>query len=142
MGVTTGSWLVDRSALVWMPRAADPGGWSQLIARGLVRIAALTRLEVGYSARNADDHRRGFDEPPLSSMPVVFATPPVEERALEVQRLLAGRGQHRALSVPDLMVCATAEVNGLTVLHVDKDFELIAAITGQPVERLSLRDER
>ena len=26
----------------------------------------------------------------------------------------------------------------LTVLHVDKDFDLIASITGQPVERLAL----
>jgi hypothetical protein len=26
----------------------------------------------------------------------------------------------------------------LTVLHVDKDFDLIAGVTGQPVERLAL----
>ena len=26
---------------------------------------------------------------------------------------------------------------GLTVLHLDKDFEIIADITGQPVERLN-----
>ena len=32
----------------------------------------------------------------------------------------------------------SAELSQLTVLHVDKDFELIAELTGQPVERLSL----
>jgi hypothetical protein len=26
---------------------------------------------------------------------------------------------------------------GLTVLHVDEDFELIASLTGQPTERLT-----
>jgi predicted nucleic acid-binding protein len=33
---------------------------------------------------------------------------------------------------------ATAELAGLTVLHNDKDFELIAAITDQPTEQLDL----
>ena len=36
---------------------------------------------------------------------------------------------------------AVAERAGLTVLHVDKDFDLIAAITGQPVERLRLPED-
>jgi predicted nucleic acid-binding protein len=46
--------------------------------------------------------------------------------------------QHRAPSVPDLLVAATAELAGRTVLHVDQDFELIARITGQPLERLAV----
>ncbi|MEX0659012.1 MAG: hypothetical protein WD080_07760 [Egibacteraceae bacterium] len=36
------------------------------------------------------------------------------------------------MSVPDLIVAATAELAGLTVLHLDKDFDLIAAVTSQP----------
>ena len=48
------------------------------------------------------------------------------------------RGHHRAPSIPDLLIAAVAEVHGFTVLYVDKDFELIAGITGQPLERLSL----
>jgi len=36
-----------------------------------------------------------------------------------------------------LLVAATAEINHHTVLHVDKDFELIADLTGQAVERLN-----
>ena len=71
-------------------------------------------------------------------MPIEYQTPATEERALEVQMLLADHGQHRAPSVPDLIVAATAELAGLTVLHVDKDFELIARLTGQPVERLAV----
>lgn len=48
------------------------------------------------------------------------------------------RGQHRAPSVPDLLITATAELSGLTVLHLGKDFEVIAEITGQLIERLSM----
>jgi hypothetical protein len=45
--------------------------------------------------------------------------------------MLADRSQHRAPSIPDLLVAALAEISGLTVLALDKDFELIAQITGQ-----------
>jgi predicted nucleic acid-binding protein len=60
------------------------------------------------------------------------------DRALEVLGLLADHGQHRAPSIPDLLIAATAELAGLTVLHRDKDFELIAALTGQPLEKIAL----
>ncbi|HEX9766156.1 MAG TPA: hypothetical protein VGA36_05300 [Nitriliruptorales bacterium] len=38
--------------------------------------------------------------------------------------------------MPDLLIAATAELAGLVVLHLDKDFDLIADVTGQPVECL------
>ncbi len=66
-------------------------------------------------------------------------TPAIEDRAVEVLTLLADRGQHRAPSVPDLIVAATAELAGLTVLHLDKDFDVIADVTSQSVERLNVR---
>ena len=69
-------------------------------------------------------------------MPVEYATPAIEDRAVTVQLLLADQGHHRAVSVPDLLVAAAAELAGLTVLHDDKDFERIAAVTGQPIEHL------
>jgi predicted nucleic acid-binding protein len=59
---------------------------------------------------------------------------------MAVQALLAYRGQHRAPSVPDLLLAAIGEFADLTVLYVDKDFELIADVTGQPVERLVLAE--
>jgi predicted nucleic acid-binding protein len=69
-------------------------------------------------------------------MPVEYLTPAAEKRAVEVLRSLAGRGQHRAPSIPDLLTAAAAEWGRLTLLHVDKDFELIAGVTGQEVQRL------
>lgn len=40
------------------------------------------------------------------------------------QYRLAAAGSARALSVVDLLVCATAAERGLTILHDDADFEL------------------
>jgi predicted nucleic acid-binding protein len=136
MAVTT--WLIDKSALVRLGASPDAAQWARRIERGLVRITTVTRLEAGYSARSGPDLRAGFREPPLASMPVEYLTPAIEDRAVEILTLLADRGQHRAPSVPDLIIAATAELAGLTVLHVDKDFEVIAEISGQPIERLSM----
>ena len=72
-------------------------------------------------------------------MPVEHLTPAIENRAVEVLTLLADRGQPRAPSIPDLLIAATAELAGLTVLHCDKDFDLIAAITGQPAQWLTIK---
>jgi hypothetical protein len=72
-------------------------------------------------------------------MPVEYLTPAAGKRSLEVLRILAERWQHRALSIPDLLIAATAETARLAVLHVDKDFELIAEITGQETPSLGRR---
>ncbi len=132
------SWLIDKSALVRLAASADATEWASRIERGLVRITTVTRLEVGYSARSGPDLRAGLAQPPLSSMPVEYLTPVIEDRSVEVLTLLADRGLHRAPSVPDLIIAATAELAGLTVLHLDKDFDVIAEITGQPVQRLNV----
>ena len=131
------TWLIDKSALARLAGCPDAAEWAVRIERGLVRITTVTRLETGYSARSGSDLRAGLQQPPLSSMPVEYLTPAIEDRAVEILTLLAGHGQHRAPSIPDLIIAATAELAGLTVLHLDKDFEVIAQITGQPVERLN-----
>ena len=75
---------------------------------------------------------------PIAAMPVEYLTPKIEDRSVEVQLALAQRGQHRAPSIPDLLIAATAELAELIVLHFDKDLQLIAVLTGQPTERLTL----
>ena len=132
------TWLIDKSALVRVAISPDAAEWAGRIERGLVRIATVTRLEAGYSARSGPELRAGLRQPPLSCMPVEYLTPAIEDRAVEVLTLLADRGQHRGPSIPDLIIAAVAELAGLTVLHLDKDFDEIADVTGQPVERLSM----
>lgn len=134
MAVT--DWLIDKSALVRLGDSPDAEEWASRIERGLVRITTVTRLEIGYSARSAAQARSAFSSPPISAMPVEYLTPAIEDRALEVQLMLASKGHHRAPSIPELLIAATAELAGLAVLHLNKDFDLIAKLTGQASERL------
>ncbi len=104
MGVS--AWLVDKSALVRLGQATDAQEWLGRLERGLLHVSAITLLEVGFSARSGADLREAGQRPPLSLMPVEYLTPAVEERALEVQRILADRGQHRA---PLLQICSSQQ---------------------------------
>jgi predicted nucleic acid-binding protein len=61
----------------------------------------------------------------------VPTTEDVCRRALDVQRDLAARSEHRGVKVPDLLIAAAAEAADLTVLHYDADYDRIAAVTGQ-----------
>lgn len=72
-------WLIDKSALARLGASPDADTWASRIERGLVHITTVTRLEVGYSARSASDLRSGLRNPPLSHMPVEYATPSIEE---------------------------------------------------------------
>ncbi|WP_153410150.1 PIN domain nuclease [Nocardia macrotermitis] len=136
MGVT--NWIIDKSALVRVAVSPDGEAWLNRMDQGLVRITTVTHLEIGYSARSGVDLRAGMRRPPLSLLQIEYLTPTVEGRAVEVQAMLADRGHHRAPSAADLLIAAAGEIIGLTVLHLDKDFELIAEVTGQPMERLRI----
>jgi predicted nucleic acid-binding protein len=129
-------WLIDKSALIRLGGSPQRQQWRERIERGLVRVTTVTLLEMAYSARSAADMAAILHQQPLADLPVENVTPGAEKRSLEVLEILAERGQHRAPSIPDLLIAAIAEQARLVVLHVDKDFELIAEITGQPVERL------
>jgi len=132
----TAGWLVDKSAYARLELSPDADGWLDRINRGLVHITTITLLEIGYSALNAEHWSAFQQSPPISLLPVADITPRAERRAVDIQGQLALRGQHRAPSIPDLLIAAVAETAGLTVLHLDKDLELISAVTGQPMERL------
>ena len=134
MAVT--NWLIDKSAYVRLAVSPDADTWITRIERGLVLMSTVTRLEIGYSFRTGREARDQAASPPLLRMPIAYLTPAIEDRAVEVQMSLADRGQHRAPAIADLIVAATAEKSGLVVLAVDKDFDLIADITGQAIETL------
>jgi predicted nucleic acid-binding protein len=131
-------WIIDKSALVRLGRSVEVDLWIERVERGLVRVSCVTLLEVGYSARSARELEAWRSRPPLSSMPVEYLTPRIEDRAVATQARMAELGHHRAPSVPDLLVAAIGELAEFIVLHNDKDFELIASVTGQPTERLAV----
>ncbi|MEQ4302306.1 PIN domain nuclease [Plantactinospora sp. B6F1] len=122
-------YLVDKSALARWPKPAVAPVLDELSDRGLLAVCGAVEIEVIHSARTATDAQRarwllrGFDW---------LATPDeVWDRAIEVQIQALRKGNHRALSMADLLIAATAERHGAIVLHYDGDYDMIAAITGQ-----------
>jgi predicted nucleic acid-binding protein len=95
---------------------------------GQLARAGITDLEVGYGSRNAREWDQ--DKADLSVFELVESSADHMRRARQVQRLLASRSQ-RGRKVPDLLIAAAAEAAGLTLLHYDNDFDLIARVTGQ-----------
>jgi len=59
------------------------------------------------------------------------------DRAMDVWNELVAQGRHRQVKIPDLLIAATAEIEGIGVCHYDADFEVIAAITGLPVRAIA-----
>lgn len=103
-----------------------------LIEGGLVARCVPTDLEAGYASVSPAAHRamRSF----RAAWPLVEMDHPALNRAVEVQDELANRSQHRGIKIADLLIAAAAEAAGLVVLHYDHDFDVIATITGQPVQ--------
>lgn len=124
--------LVDKSAWV---RLADSGvdpRWARLLGSGGLAVTGIAMIEILVGSRTAAEFNR--DRVDLQAIPRVAVTERLVDRAIEVQGLMVPVGTHRAPSPADLILAACAEMTGLTVLHYDKDFDLIAAVTGQPVE--------
>lgn len=98
--------------------------------RGLLCVTGAVEVEILYSARNANEADRlgrwltGFDYLPCPDE--------VWDAALDIQRQAIAKGNHRAFSMADLLIAATAQRHGATVLHYDGDYDQIAAITGYP----------
>ena len=100
---------------------------------GQVGVALVTELEVGDAARSSQDYDATRQDLLDLLIPVTMLLR-AEDRARELQRDLVARGQHRGVSVPDLVLAAVADTEELTILHDDADFDLIASVTGQPTE--------
>ena len=90
------AWLIDKSALTRLGASVEAQEWVTRINRGLVAISTVTLLEVGYSARSSIELSAALGNPPISDMPVEYLAPAIEDRAIEVQRLLAQRGAYFA----------------------------------------------
>lgn len=105
--------------------------WEDVVDAGLLGVCPITELELLYTARNTQ-HRREMVEALTAYYTWVLMPDGVYTRAAEVQELLTQQGKHRSAGPVDLLVAATAELNGRTMLHYDRDFETVAQLTGQP----------
>lgn len=129
MALTGPEYLVDKSALARLANGAVDAVLSPLLADGKVATSGILLLEVLYSARSHTDFVRTRLR--LEGLPFVEVLPRDFTRALDVMEQLARRGQHRAAGLPDLLQAAVAERHGLTLLHYDADYDVVAGITGQ-----------
>lgn len=122
--------LLDTSVLTRLRAPSIVRRIRQLDGGGLARTS-MTDLEIGFSARSADEWDR------LIAALGAFRRIDVEahhfDRARQVQRRLAADGL-RGRKVPDLLIAAVAEATSLIVLHYDADFDHIATVTGQPTQ--------
>lgn len=126
-------YLPDTTVLVLQAR--DTGvqrRFEALLAEGRLAACQVTALEYLNNARTPKTYEELWAA--MHGQRWLDVTTQSMDRALAVHRKLAAKSQHRMFRLPDLIIAATAEVHGATVLHYDADYDRIAAITGQPTE--------
>lgn len=126
------SYLIDNSALARYGQPTVSAALTPLIARGLVGVSIVTELEFGYSSRSPHDYERGREL--LAELLPVGLSPRAEQTARTLQERLVRTGTHRAVALADILIAASALEEGVTILHYDADFDLIAEVTGQATE--------
>ena len=130
--MTPARFLVDTSALVRLLRDIDVRSrWQPQVTAGVMGVCPITELELLYSARSKAEREEWLEL--LSATFAWIAVPDrVFARAAEAQAVMTARGTHRSAGVVDLLLAATAELNGLALVHYDHDFDEIIKVTGQP----------
>jgi predicted nucleic acid-binding protein len=134
--------LIDSSGWIWAernPSAAATGDLLTEIEHGTAGTCDPVRLELLRGVSNL----RQFDtlDARLSALPDT----PVEREAFrlaaDIQRALAKRSgsKHRSIPVVDLLIAGAAIAAEQVIIHRDRDFETIAAITHQPLRWLGPR---
>ena len=127
------SYLADTSALARLRHRAVATVLGPLIEAGLVATCGVIEFELGWATRTATE----FDQLRADRDTGYEWLATLDEdwrRALDIQATLWRSGQIRAVGFPDLLVAAVAERERVSVLHYDGDYDLIAHITGQPMQ--------
>lgn len=109
--------LLDKSAYVQGVAALDYDGE--------LCLCAITRLELLYSARSADDYVAL--ESDLDSFRDLRIDAETIATAVGAQRELARRSQHR-VSIPDVLVAACAQQHGADVVHRDRHYGVLSSV--------------
>lgn len=125
--------LADTSALARLGRPEVAAALGPLIEAGLVATCGVIEFELGWATRTSaefDQVRADRD----AGYEWLAAHDQDWHRALDVQATLWRTGRVRAVGFPDLLVAAVAERERVTLLHYDSDYDLIAGVTGQPMQ--------
>lgn len=125
-------YLVDTSVLARQTKPAVFARIGPMSDRGVLGVCSMSIMEMLTSSRSVHDAElwlelsRQFERLPMPD--------DIWDRAIEVQSKLVGKSLHRSVKLPDLLIAATAERHGVTMLHYDRDYDRIAEVTGQPTE--------
>ncbi len=125
--------LADTSALARASHPLVAARLDDLRDAGKLATCSIIDLEVLIGARSGDEHRQARQDRAFAHE-LIPIEQPLLDRAIDIQELLADRGAHRGAPLQDLIIAAAAERAGVTLLHYDADFDLIASVTGQPCE--------
>jgi predicted nucleic acid-binding protein len=127
------SFLADTSALARLRHSPVRAALGPLIEAGLVATCGVIEFELGWATRSGKelDELRADRDAGYERLSVHDED---WRRALVVQAALWHRGRVRAVGFPDLLIAAVAERERVTVLHYDSDYDVIADVTGQPVQ--------
>jgi len=125
-------YLGDKSALARLHHDDVMHRVGPLYSTGQIATCSMVDLELLFSVQTGPDHDALLLDRRM--LPRVACNDEAFDRAIEVQGVLAHQGRHRGAGIEDLVIAAAAELAGLTVLHYDGDFDLIAEVTGQPME--------
>ncbi len=137
------AYLADTSAWAHGRRPSAPQALRESFGRRLVtgQIATCGPVmwELLHSASNGKEYRALRED--LAALDQARFDNSDWERALDICQALAEKGGslHRAPSMSDAMIAVAAARADLVVLHYDKDFDLIAEVTGQPCEWVAAR---
>jgi predicted nucleic acid-binding protein len=125
--------LADTSVYVLRNRSESvKRRFDALLAEGRLAACQLTALEWLNNAPDPATYARL--QSALNAHRWLDVSSASMDRAVSVHQELGTRSEHRNFRLPDLIIAATAELNGATVLHYDADYDRIATITGQPCE--------
>ncbi len=131
-------YLADTSFMVHQDRhPLVRSRYERLLLEGRIALCQMTAMEWINNA--ADPQGAAALAAAIKGHRWLDVTAAVMDRAVEVHLQLAAASQHRNFSLPDLIIAATAEQHGATVLHYDSDFDRIGAATGQSVEWVAPR---
>jgi predicted nucleic acid-binding protein len=113
------------------------GDFDARVRAGRIATCDMVKLELLWTRREHSELVAMRED--LDALRAAPMGERVWRRATDVFELLAERGplHHRQIGIPDLLIAAAAELAELTLLHYDSHFDVVAEVTGQPVEALA-----
>jgi predicted nucleic acid-binding protein len=123
--------LFDTGAWTWVRDRRFPGlaSWfNAAVEAGLVLVCDLVVLELTRLAPN--EHRAHEVADRLAAFEAIPMPSELWSQARRTQLALAAKGDHRRVPPADLLLASAAEEAGVALVHYDRDYERIAAVSG------------